>query len=307
MKHIFIINPAAGKNNQLEEMTKEIEKVFEQGTYLIEVTKSKGDATIIAERFAKTKEVICFYACGGDGTINEVVNGIYKYPNARLAILPIGTGNDFVKSFPSISRKQFLSIASYKEAKTIQCDVMVAAGKAAINTASAGLDAAVAVNVDKFKKLPLLKGSTPYYLGLLNSMLTSLTTRMKIVVDGEVISGDEYTFAVACNGKYYGGGYCPCPDSVMNDGLMDLCLIRKVSRTQILRLSGKYKKGTHVSYEDLVVMKRCKTVQIISDEKVALNLDGEVLYVTNPHIRILPNCITLHLPQDAITNEEKLA
>ncbi len=296
MKHVFIVNPAAGKTNQFKELSAKIAQCFDEGTYLIIETKGKGDATKIAERFAKTKEPICLYACGGDGTLNEVLNGMYRYPNACLGIIPIGTGNDFIKAIPHLNKEQFLDIRSYVNGIKTSCDIIVAGGKALINTASVGLDVSVALNVDKFKKLPVLKGSTPYYLGLLNSMLSSLSKRLKLVIDGEVYDWNEYSFVVACNGKYYGGGYCPCPDSLMNDGLMDVCLIKKVTRRKILRLSGKYKKGTHTDYEDLVTMKRCKTMQIIAEEKIALNLDGEVVYVTNPHMKLIPSGITLYLP-----------
>lgn len=296
MKHVFIVNPAAGKTNQFKMLSEKIAQCFEVGTYLILETKCKGDATHIAKRFAQMGEDICLYACGGDGTINEVLNGIYQYPNACLGIIPIGTGNDFIKSIPSLEKKHFLDINAYVDGVKMPCDIIVVNDKALINTASVGLDVSIASNVEKFKKLPLLKGRTPYYLGLLNSMFSSMSKKLKIVIDGEVYDYQEYTFVVVCNGKYYGGGYCPCPDAIIDDGYMDICMIKKVSRNKILRLSGKYKKGTHIEYDKLVNVKRAKTIQIIADEKVFLNLDGEVISKTNPHIKLIPNGVTLYLP-----------
>lgn len=299
MKHVFIINPKAGKFN-LKEMQDKINEVFRTYDYIIEVTKKAKDATAIAKRYAQTGLDLCIYACGGDGTLNEVVNGMYGYANAKLAVFPMGTGNDFIKAFDEYSREDFLNMKYYKKAKQVPCDLMKIGNVVSINTASVGLDVDIAKNVQHFKNLPLVKGVIPYYMALLYSMMESMGHEYTILLDGKTIGKDMYTFVVAGNGKYYGGGFCPSPDASINDGFMDVCLIKKVTRRKIIRLSGKYKKGKHIHYADLVTIKRCQKLQIISDDILSINLDGEVMDMVNPCIELLPAKITLCLP-----NKEK--
>ena len=102
MKHIFIVNPAAGKGQAATRIIPQIEAYFQahpEIPFEIYVTKAKGDGRAYAESAAKTGEPIRFYACGGDGTLYEVVNGAYKYPNVSVGILPLGSGNDFARIF----------------------------------------------------------------------------------------------------------------------------------------------------------------------------------------------------------------
>lgn len=295
MKHVFIINPKAGKFN-LEQMQSKINEVFRSYDYVIEVTKKEKDATLIARRYAQTGLDLCIYACGGDGTINEVVNGMYEYSNAKLAVFPIGTGNDFIKAFDDLSHSAFLNINYYKNAKQTPCDLIKIGNYVGINTASVGLDVDIAKNVNHFKNLPFAKGVIPYYMSLFYSMASSLGHEYNLLIDGKSIGKDVYTFVVAGNGKYYGGGFCPSPYASINDGYLDVCLIKKVTRRKIVRLSGKYKKGTHVQYKDIVTLKRCKSLQILCNDILSINLDGEIIEAINPCIEILPAKIILCLP-----------
>lgn len=295
MKHVFILNPKAGKYN-VEQLKCRIDEVFIEYDYVIEVTKEEKDASAIAKRYAQTGLDLCLYACGGDGTIHEVVNGMYLYPNAKLAIFPIGTGNDFIKTFDAYCQEDFLNMHHYKNPYFVKCDVLQVGEYIGINTVSFGLDVAIAKNVAHFKSLPLLKGVVPYYLSLLYSMSTSLSHAYRILLDHKNYDKKEYTFVVAGNGRYYGGGFCPAPNASINDGVMDICMISKVTRRKIIALAGKYKQGKHTQYKDLVCMHKAKHLQILSDDKVSVNIDGEVKEMINPTITILPAQICLCLP-----------
>lgn len=295
MKHVFILNPKAGKYN-VEILRNKIETVFSEYDYVIEVTKKAKDATEIAKRYAQTGLDLCLYACGGDGTIHEVVNGMYPYANAKLAIFPIGTGNDFIKSFSEYTKADFLNMEYYKEALYVPCDLLKVGEYVGINTASLGLDAEVAKNVEHFKSLPLLHGVVPYYLSLLYSLSKRIAQEYTIIIDGKPLKKDMYSFIVAGNGKYYGGGFCPSPKARINDKEMDLCLIKQVTRKKIIRLSGKYKKGTHTDYTDIVHVQKAKQMQVVCSDKVLVNIDGEIITMVNPTINILPHQIMLCLP-----------
>ena len=114
MKHVFIINSKSAKKKR-EHLQKEIKRVFAEKDYVIEWTQYKGHAKALAVQYAKTADLIRIYACGGDGTLHEIVNGIMHYDNVQLAVIPIGTGNDFVKSFAGISREIFLDLENYRK------------------------------------------------------------------------------------------------------------------------------------------------------------------------------------------------
>src|SRR5665647_2515123 len=98
MKHVFIINPAAGKGRQACELKPKIEKYCDENSLdcIIHVTSAAYEAIGFVRELAKTGEHMRFYACGGDGTLYEVVNGAFGYPNAEVAVMPLGSGNDFI-------------------------------------------------------------------------------------------------------------------------------------------------------------------------------------------------------------------
>ena len=100
------------------------------------------------------------------------------------------------------------------------------------------------------------------------------------------------------NGKYYGGGYKPCPDALIDDGKIDVCMIRNVKRSQIVGLAKKYEKGLHVQYTDIVEMRRGQAIHMDTDNKdVDVNLDGEIRSMKNPTVEIVPGAIQLLLPR----------
>lgn len=295
-QHVFIINPNARKQDQ-EELLRQIEVLAKQADCRIEMTNRRGHAKELAKQYAQSGQPTRIYACGGDGTLHEVVNGILGFANVELAVVPIGTGNDFVKAFDWMKREDFLQLAHYAEAQTRWCDVLMVNDQASINTVSAGLDVKVAYHVDKFKKLPKAHGVIPYYLGLLVSMMGRISETFRVEIDGQPIQRQSYLFVVAGNGKYYGGGFCPTPFAIINDGQMDICLIKKVSRARILRLSGKYKRGTHVDYTDLATITRAKGLRIDTEGKrISLSLDGELYETADPRITIQTRAIRLALP-----------
>lgn len=99
MKHVFIINPTAGKSDSRQKIYDMAEKLRQEHGLEVQclLTKKQGHATEIARRLCQSGEELRFYACGGDGTVNEVANGIIGYDNAAMTVIPVGTGNDFLK------------------------------------------------------------------------------------------------------------------------------------------------------------------------------------------------------------------
>lgn len=178
------------------------------------------------------------------------------------------------------------------------CDVLMIDGQACINTVSAGLDVKVAYHVSKFRKIPGMRGTLPYYLGLLVSMCGRIAESFQIEIDGRPAARKDRLFAVAGNGRYYGGGYCPVPSARCDDGMLDYCLIQNVPRWKIIQLSARYQEGTHIAYTDLVSHGRASTMRILTEgRKIRLNLDGELHEAADPLITVNKHALQLVLPR----------
>lgn len=289
MKHIFIINPVAGKSDQSENLSKEIKNLFLKIKEPFEIiqTTYAGEAYDIAKKISESEEEIRFYACGGDGTLNEVVNGVYPNAKHSVAVYPIGTGNDFVKYF----KDHDITLEKIVKAKAEYIDVLQVENKISLNIICAGFDACIANHVAKFKRLPFITGSGAYILSMIYCFFTSFSYRFAFKVNDEIIPESEYLFSIFANAKYYGGGFHPAPLADIQDGLLDFVTIRKVSRFKILKLINIYKKGEHLSYKDLVSYHKVKKVQILSENTISLNFDGEIINCKNPIISIKEKAI----------------
>ena len=229
--------------------------------------------------------------------MHEVVNGMAQAPHIYLSILPIGTGNDFIKSFEGLTKRDFLDLSAYQDAIEMDCDLLKVNGEYALNSVSIGFDVHVADAANKTKKIIPKGGIFHYTLGMLTSLCKPLGETYALQIDQERFEPEFYTFLVFANGRFYGGGYQPCPAALLNDGEMDICLVKKVSRTQIVSLAKLYERGEHIHYPDLVISKKGKIVHVDTENKeVKMNLDGEVRSFKNPTIEIEPHAIHLLLP-----------
>lgn len=295
MKHIFIINSQIKKRKR-KKLYNEIATLLKGEQVEIKETTYAGQAKDFAKEVSSSKENIRIYACGGDGTLHQIINGIQDFSNIELAVIPLGTGNDFVKSFSPLKKQDFLQLNNYIQARSCSCNLLDVNGYYAINTASIGLDVKIAKNVDKFKFFSFLGSAVPYYLGLLYSFMHSLSSVYKVKIGNEVLE-DEFTFLVCGNGKYYGGGYCPVPDAKIDDDKMDICLIKKVTRRKILSLSHKYKLGTHTSYRHLVSIYQTNSFEVLSpSQNISVNLDGETQVCDHLKIKVADKKINIVLP-----------
>ena len=243
-KHFFVINPEAGKVNVSDKISNDINEIFKDlyDEYRIYITKGKNDATNYVKNICESEEGnLRFYACGGDGTLNEVINGIIGYENASVSVIPYGTGNDFVKNFES--EINFYDITRHIKSETQEVDLLNVNGLYSVNLCNIGFDAKVAENMVKFKKFPFLNGQGAYTLSIFYSLIHKMYNTFDIMIDNnELIHGDFLLCAIA-NGKSYGGGYIGAPLAEVNDGFIDLCIIKKVSRVKLVKLIKFYEEG----------------------------------------------------------------
>lgn len=292
MKHIFIINPTAGKGKSLE-LVPFIKEYFEDNAeeYVIKVTLYPGHATHIAREYS-TSENCRIYSVGGDGTINEIVNGMAG-TESSLGVIPTGSGNDFIRSFQEETDiKKLLVNTINGDEKRI--DLARVNEKYFLNISSIGFDANVVYNSDKFKKLPGVSGSMAYLISIIYSVFEKKICDVNIDIDGNKMKKKVLLAAIA-NGKYYGGGIIPTPDAKIDDGLFDICLVSDMSRFQILRLFPKYIKGLHGQLKQASFFK-AKKITIESEDDLCVNIDGELMSARIINFEILEKAIKVVFP-----------
>ena len=275
MKYVFIINPASGKTDY-DKIKENIIKTLENAEYEIYETKAPKEATEIASRF-KNEENTVVYSVGGDGTLNEVVNGIAE-GKCKLGIIPTGSGNDFYRSL--------------KEAQTenVRLDLGKVNGRYFINIASVGMDAETCNNANKIKSKIKLHSS--YYLALIHTFLTFKSKSLKLKIDKNVYAGD-YIIAAICNGKYYGGGFKIAPVASFDDNQFDIYLVSKAGKLKLIKILLALLKSEHEKYNE-VRKYTGKNITITSENNLIVNIDGEITISKNIEIEMIEDALIIY-------------
>ena len=275
MIHVFIINPAAGSRDRTKDYTEEIEKVCgSRGlSYRIEISKGPGDCTRIAKEAAQTGEPVRLYACGGDGTLNEVAAGAAGFENAAVTVFSGGSGNDFVKLFND--PQAFFDLERLLDAEEASFDMIRCNEDLAVNICSVGLDARIGTDVARYKRLPLLSGFRAYAVSAVINICKKISEHYVVHINGETVDAKQ-TFICVCNGRFYGGGFNPVPDADPADGVLDVLLVKKVNIFQVSGLIGKYKNGRYKEMTKVMTHYRTNSVTVECDGPTPINLDGEL-------------------------------
>lgn len=294
MKVLFIVNPTAGKGAAMKEVPR-IESIMDKlkgVEYSIKYTEKAGHATEIAKYGAEQGYDIAF-AVGGDGTVNEVVNGLVCTDTA-LGVIPGGSGNDFIRSLGIQGDTcSIIQHTLYGTRKPV--DVGIINDRYFINISSVGFDAEVVLATQKAKRY-FLSGSAAYVAGLIGTIFSRKSDRIKMVIDDNVIEEKVLLVAVA-NGRYYGGGMMAAPEAVLDDGLFDICLIANMSRLKMLVLFPQFMKGKHKKFKE-VSFYRSKKVLIESVNPMPVNVDGEVYRDRKASFELVKNGLMVAIPCD---------
>ncbi len=316
MKYVFIENPIAG-NKAKQLLFKEVQSSFRwnaDAEMIIEETHYKGHAKEIAADYAAKYGKECVVVtCGGDGTVHEAANGL-AHTETPLMILPFGTGNDFAKKVYKTKKLDALKLVkafglhngSLKyTVKPI--DLIDYNGEKCINVMSYGLDTKVETLGKKMADKVKFLGHQSYNLAVIPCILQSLKYQINIDLDCVDDSGrpykiheepKEYTLFAVCNGSYYGGGFCPAPDSRLDDGLLDYALVDAVSLKETLPLIPKYNAGTAHLHSDKVNVGYVTGGRIWSVDSSSLlgNCDGENFDYSEVNFKVEKRALNLCFP-----------
>ena len=289
MKTYHIINPAAGCGGAEAACRRRAEK-----DAVVYRTTGVGDARRYLAQVLKDEREECrVYVYGGDGTIGEAVNGIMDADAAEIAALtavPVGTGNDFVRMFDSKGT-----------AREYKLDLLRCGDLYAVNMVNIGFDCSVVSKTAEWKKKPFISGAFAYILGIISVLLRRLGTEMVIeYTDEEGIAHTESGTLLLCaigNAQYYGGGFRAAPIASMEDGLIDLLVVKRVTRLRFLGLVGLYRVGAHIKetgetvdrVKDVLSYIRCRSIKISGIKEACF--DGEVRPTSSFTCEVLPRTL----------------
>ena len=306
MKHYFIINPKAGKNERAIKLIPTIETICTQNSlnYEIYLTKNMGDAfKFVTNICCNSTEQIRFYACGGDGKVNEVASACVYQDNVSIGVIPLGSGNDFIKNFDNT--ESFKNIEAQILGTTRKIDAIKVNDYYSFNMCNVGFDAEVVHNAIQFKKKPGISGAMAYLMSVFYTLSKKLGKEVTISIDdGEEFQENVLLCAIG-NGSWCGGMFNALPIAKIDDEIMDVCLVKKLSRPRFLSILSSYQKGTHFKNEstkDVIFHYPCKKITIKSENDIAIALDGEVVLVNTIQASIAPNAINFIIPNQEINH-----
>lgn len=285
----FIINPKANRGKINKKVTV-LEKLLHEKNieYALHYTTARGVATDLAREFSKAPGST-IVAVGGDGTINEVLNGI-DVNNARFGIIPSGTGNDFIScaQIPTDTEKA-LDLILTGEAKPT--DYMLCDGIRGLNVIGTGIDVDI---LNRCRKSKILRGKLQYVASLIVSLIKFKFYKFFFEKDGEKIEKEGLIVAVG-NGNQFGGGIKICPKALIDDGELDFVVAGKVKKRKIPGAFLKLMKGKILEL-DFTSFERKERVQIDFDKPVTINIDGELYDGLNFDVSVVKHGIKIFRP-----------
>ncbi len=299
MKHIFVFNPTAGqgKTNPDEIRNKLSGSELD---YEIYITKYPGDTSRFVKEYCENHkdENTRFYACGGDGTIKGVVDGVFGYENAEFSVYPIGSGNDFVKYYGG--REGFLDLPNLVKKESHYIDAIKVGDEYCVNVLSFGFDSAVCDTMIKIKNKKLIGGKNAYTTGIVKALFTAMKNDAYISIDGKLINeSGKFLLSTCANASFVGGAYNCAPIAVTNDGLLEISVVKPISVFKLISLIGYYKKGTHLfddRFSNILHYERGKELYVESDKPFYICLDGDLREVTSFKAEIVPHALKFAAP-----------
>ena len=295
LKHLFIVNPAAGGRDKTEYVRSLAAPLMARlgQEYEVYTTLAPMDACDKIRTEANGGE-LRVYACGGDGTLNECVNGAYGLTGVSVTHFPCGTGNDFIKSFQG-NEERFSDLEALVLGETHRLDLVSVNGRMSINICSVGFDARVGGDVHKYSALPLVGGKGGYILSLIVNLIKGICGRLRINSGDYTFLGD-ISLVCACNGSWYGGSFNPMPDAVLDDGFIDFLIVHKLSRLKFLQLVGKYAAGRYRELGEVITYVRGHRLDLEAEQPIPVNVDGEIITARKLNFEVVPRGLSFILP-----------
>ncbi len=306
MKTVFIINPHAGQSKKANSLIYKISNIKDPDAEIY-ITKFPGDATEYVKSYCEKSGPARFIACGGDGTLNEVLNGVIDFDDAEVGIIPVGTGNDFCRNFEN--EDIFENAKCQILGKATKCDAIkyttvingeIKTGYCA-NMFNIGFDCNVADLKTEIQKKPFVSGSVSYLISIFVTLIRKKGANLKIEIDGKQTHYGKLLLTSIANGCYCGGGIMSNPLASVKDGFININIIKNVSRLKFLYLLPYYMKGNFLNLKDIekvILSQKCSKVEITPlDSKMRICVDGEIIDAGETVFEICHNAFNFVVPQ----------
>ena len=289
MRYLFILNPAAGKQDCTVQLIPQLQQAAVRAGIPVDAvatckTEYAGHAKALARAAAEEA------AKAGE----------------QLHIWTAGSGNDFLRTYGT--REEFTDLDAQLAGGEVTIDTMQTNLGLSATICAAGLDAQVAYGIPKFRRIPLCGGEMAYALSIVEQLCGQIGRKIEYDIDGEKLTVDCLMCAI-CNGKAYGGGFLAAPEAVPDDGWMDVVIIRKVGRLTIAKLLGMYKRGGHFVHGQLTeqakpyfIYRRAKQVTLRPVDgrgPIVATADGECAPCDRVEIALHPQSARILLPKAA--------
>lgn len=281
-----IYNPTSGRGKRASDWRVARERLVSAGACFLQ-TEGPGHATLLAKQASMDGGTVV--AAGGDGTLSEVVNGIFG-TEACLGVLPLGTGNDFARCI-GVGTDLVVAVDAILGDQKRQIDVLrwtigdrTGLG---VNVAGAGFDAMVATRINAgFRRLT---GTTAYVAAVLDTLMKYRPVSIRVTVDGVTTETTAMLCSVA-NCQTYGGGMRIAPDASLDDGLLDVVIVEGVGKLEFLKTFPKVFAGKHIEHPKVKVL-RGREIRIESEHPIPVLNDGEIAGTTPIDFEVLPRSL----------------
>ena len=307
MKHIYIINPAAGRNDATADLSEKIRQAY-AGENVPELdiyqTTGIGDATRYVREYctAHPEEQVYFYACGGDGTFSEVAGGAVGFANAAVGLVPVGTGNDFMRGFDA--SEHFMELEAQRNGQVIELDMIRCNDYYGVNLLNTGFDCEVVVKTSEIKRKKWVPHSMAYGLGVAIELIRKPGVTVELSVDGGEPRELDLLLTCVANGAYCGGGFYSAPRSAIDDGVMDVCFISNLTRRRFISIVSSYKDGTYIDRDDVADIAeyvKCSRLEMKFPQLHSVSIDGELEDYNSILLTVASGALRFCLPEGCDT------
>jgi diacylglycerol kinase (ATP) len=312
----FIVNPASG-NGRGRHVWRQLEEVLQnrEVPHVVRFTTGRRDAEQFALEWSMdTSEVTIIVAVGGDGTVHEVANGIFRAnavisdtsdtptnPSIKpLGYIPAGSGNDYARGH-NIPMQPLLALeVILSQTLNIRCiDLIKMNDRIAVNSVGVGFDGRIArvTNEASYKKLfnQFKLGRLSYVLSLVRVLFTYRTCSVTLTIDGKRSSASKVWFIATANIPFYGGGMKICPQADPMSGQVELCVVSNIHRIELLRVFPKVYKGTHIEHR-AVTFHQGRMIDIDAEHPLDIHMDGEMAGISPVILEVLPAKLNIIVP-----------
>jgi len=291
-KWVFIVNPTSG-GGYGKELLPELQSRVKAQTVYSEIVQTEfhGHATEIATRFLE-KGFTHFIAVGGDGTMNEVAEPLIGKPGVTLGLIPAGTGNDFIQilGFPDRFTEEHWDLIFQQP--SIRMDVGMVNGRHFLNGMGLGFDAQVAAeNYVVPGEVAKGSGKSKYIWHILKTLLFYRERKVNIITPGSNTDSDCFINTIAV-GRRFAGSFFLTPGAIANDGLLDVCMIRKLNLLQRIKILTMVPKGSHVN-DPKVNYYQTEEIRVSFKQEVPYHVDGELYFDTIFDVKVIPSAVNI--------------